>query len=117
MRFDNENTLLPAKAITPELLTAYAMSQKQDHSQCTPERCVHEDEVHDLAKVLTKAVNGSPEFQAFCQKFIVGTLHHGMTHGIERAMPALATFFIYVGWELAQFSLSAEGMNKEFGVM
>lgn len=117
MRFDNENTLLPAKAITPELLTAYAMSQKQDHSQCTPERCLHEDQVSSLAKVLTKAVNGSPEFQAFCQKYIVETLHHAMTHGIERAMPALATFFIYVGWKLAQFSLNGQGMDKDFKVM
>src|SRR6267142_839836 len=106
MRFDSENTILPARLITSELLSAYAVSysNKHDHSKCTEEKCMVEEEVSQIAINLAKGVNNSPEFRAFAQKYVTESLAHGAERDdFPQALSAMAIFFVYVGWELAQF--------------
>jgi hypothetical protein len=118
MKFDPQNSILPAKAITPELLSAYAMSQEHDHSQCTPTHCVHADKVNEIATALSSAVNKSREFQEFAKRYVIESLEHGRETGNgSQALSAMAVFFVYVGWELAQFSLEGKEADKQFGVV
>ena len=110
-------SILPSTAITTALLSAYVASKAQDHSQCTEEKCVHEedgDSVMELAKTLTTAVNNCPEFQMFCQRYIEeGIIQGARTGNGNQALSALAVFFVHTGWELAARYLDGQALEKK----
>jgi hypothetical protein len=105
------DSILPISAITPELLSAWAQSERDKHAECV-NGCKHRAESREISGMVNEAFSQSELMQKRVDKQIMLTI----THITEKGDPmnSLRTFAVAMmeqGWELAAFALEGQKMD------
>jgi hypothetical protein len=112
----SEHSLLPLKAITPELLSAYSQFERDKHAECHG-HCKHARESAEVSGLLCHAFTESGMIQDRVDRQLAKTFEHAKASGdVMNSFRTFAVAMIVQGWELAAFSLEGKDADNQFGV-